>query len=117
MEIALCGLAPAAVATGAPPDAASTLGLALGAVALALVSAGIATLAPKHGLALAIAYVMFIDLPIGELPLSLSTLSITHHVSTLAHAGVITAGPLATMAALGGVWLAIGLWRVRRLEV
>lgn len=115
--VALSWLATAAVATGKPPDGASTIGLASGAVALALVSAGIATLAPKHGLALAIAYVMFIDLPIGELPLSLSALSITHQVSTLAHAGGVAAAPLATMVALGGAWLAIGLWRVRRLEV
>lgn len=115
--VALSWLATAAVATSGPPDAASTVGLAAGAGAIALLSAGIATLAPRHGLALAIAYVMFIDLPIGQLPLSLSSLSITHQVSALADGHAIAAGPLVTMAAIGGAWLAIGLWRVRRLEV
>ena len=42
-------------------------------VAISMVAAGIATLAPKHGMALAIIYMLLFDVPVGEIPASLQT--------------------------------------------
>ncbi len=101
------------------PPARTTGAMAAGALAMSLLSTGIATLAPKHGMALTIVYVIVFDLPIGEIPASLQILSITHQTRLLA--GISTTdGPLApliTLAVLGGLWLALSLWRIKRLEV
>jgi len=102
------------------PSAASFGAFAVGAFALSLVAATIATLVPKHGMALMICYMLFFDLPVGALPGSLQELSVTHHVRVIADMLDRTAES-AGLAALGciligGLWLAIGLVRVRRLE-
>lgn len=107
------------LATGASPPAASIVALATGAIACSLAVAGIAVVVPRHGTAMTIAY-MLIDLFVGEIPFSLQQLSITNHVRTIA--GLSSepqayAAPLIAMAAIAGAWAAIGLWRIRRLEV
>jgi ABC-type transport system involved in multi-copper enzyme maturation permease subunit len=102
------------------PSAASFGGFALGALALSIVAAAIATLVPKHGMALTICYMLFFDLPVGALPASLRELSVTHHVRVIADmldrteetAGLAVLGCLL----IGAFWLAIGLLRIRRLE-
>jgi ABC-2 type transport system permease protein len=120
--------------TGSPPSAASCLGMGLGAVALSMVSSGIATLAPRHGMALTVCYMLFFDLALGALPLSLRNLSITFQQRALIEALERTsesaaqltlrlgpAPPTALAAAialavLGGIWLAVALWRFGRRE-
>jgi len=94
--------------------------MAAGAAAVSLVSAGIATLVPKHGMALAICYVLLLDLPVGFLPASLRQASITHNVRTIAGLDPTIADTAASagigMAVVAGVWLALALYRIRRLE-
>ncbi len=99
------------------------IGLGAAAVAISLVAAGIATLAPKHGMALTIIYMLLFDLPIGEIPASLQVLSVTHQARQIA--GIASHGlhpvasrvtPAITMAVLAGIWLAVGLWKIRRTE-
>jgi ABC-type transport system involved in multi-copper enzyme maturation permease subunit len=106
-----------ALAAGAP-SVAGCLGLAAGAGASSLVVAGIAVVVPRHGMALTIAY-MLVDLFVGELPVSLQQLAITYHTRVLVgQAGApAIAAPLIGLAAIAGVWTAIGLSRIRRIEV
>ena len=98
------------------------VGLGAAALAISTASAGIATIAPKHGMALTIIYMLLFDLPIGEIPASLQVLSITHHARMIAGIRTFEVAPgspavhLITMTLLATIWLAIGLWRIRRLE-
>jgi len=98
------------------PSATSCIALALGCIATSLVAAGIATLVPKHGMALTIGY-MLVDMFIGAMPFSLAELSITHQAAVLAGPTGAVQTPLIAMAIVGGLWGAIGLLRIRRLEV
>jgi ABC-type transport system involved in multi-copper enzyme maturation permease subunit len=93
--------------------------LAAGALAVSIASAGIATLVPKHGMALTIIYVLA-DLMIGALPTSLAKLCMTYHVEVLASrhsSGEDVLQSALGLAAISAIWLAIGLRRIRRLEV
>jgi ABC-type transport system involved in multi-copper enzyme maturation permease subunit len=95
--------------------------VSLAAVSLALVSAGIAVLMPRHGLGVAYAYVLVLDLSLGAMPFSIAKLSISYHVQVLgALAPPGEAGPAAVSAAwllgIGLVWLIVGLWRLGRSE-
>ncbi len=100
--------------------AARTCGaLAIGVVSLSVLSAGIATLAPRHGMALSICYVLFFDSPLGILPATLRELSITHQVRALSgiwanEIGIQT--PLIALVLLTTVWAVIAATRIRRLE-
>lgn len=96
--------------------------IAFATLAVSCVAAGISTLAPKHGMALTIIYMLLFDLPIGEIPASLQILSISHQTRLLA--GITTHGiqdgprlvPAITIAVIAAVWLAVGLWKIRRTE-
>lgn len=104
--------------TGAAPSAISCLALAAGCVAASLVAAGIATVVPKHGMALTIGYLL-VDLFVGAMPFSLNTLSLTNQANVLANLGsspMTIATPLIAMAVIAGLWGAIGVVRIRRLE-
>ena len=99
------------------------IGIAAAALAISMVAAGIATLAPKHGMALTIIYMLLFDVPVGEIPASLQTLSITHQARGLA--GIAMHGvhtvpdrltPAITMTVIALVWLAVGMWKIRRTE-
>jgi len=124
MVITLLGwLAAMKVGTEAVAPRWTLVGIAAGALAISMVAAGIATLAPKHGMALTIIYFLLFDVPIGEIPASLQTLSITHQARGLA--GIAMHGvrsvpdrltPAITMAVIALVWFAIGLWKIRRTE-
>jgi ABC-type Na+ efflux pump permease subunit len=100
------------------PSLQSTLAFAAGAVAVALIAAGVALLVPKHGMALTIIYLVLIDLPMGALPASLQSISVTRQVRLLAELEyapkLVT--PAITLAVIAAVWLALGLYRLRRLE-
>jgi hypothetical protein len=106
------------IATDAAPSAASCLALAAGAVATSLIAAGIATVIPKHGMAMTIGY-MLVDVFVGLMPFSLRELSITHQTNVLAHLGTdppSIATPLIAMVVIAGLWGAVGFVRIRRLE-
>jgi ABC-type transport system involved in multi-copper enzyme maturation permease subunit len=105
------------------PTAQSTVSLGLGAIVVCIVAAAIATVVPKHGMPLTIAYMLFFDLPVGAMPISLAEMSVTHHIRQVGH--VIRAqngqfedpvGGLIGLGVLAVLWLAFALWRVRRLE-
>jgi hypothetical protein len=90
--------------------------LAAGAIAVSCTSAGIATLLPRHGMALSIVYVL-VDLLVGELPTSLHGLSITHHVTVLAQIGPPYDGSsLIAIVVIPVVWLVLATRRINRLE-
>jgi ABC-type transport system involved in multi-copper enzyme maturation permease subunit len=90
-----------------------------GAFAICGVSAGLALIAPRAGLGATYAYLLALDLPVGAIPFSIRNLSVTHQIRQIA--GVSGAGDEAWIAALwlfgvGGLWLAIGLWRLSGAE-
>jgi len=80
-------------------------------------AAGIAVLAPRFAMALAIVYALF-DLLIGELPVSLRLASMTGSATRLAD--ITTEGSVgwaaARLAGIAAIWLAIALVRVRHRE-
>jgi len=112
-------LAAAWIATEQLPTLASSIALAAGAIASSLVVAGIAVVVPKHGTALTIGY-MLVDLFVSAIPFSLQELSIIHQVRLIAGMAddpQAFVAPAIAIVAIAGVWTAIGLVRLRRLEV
>jgi hypothetical protein len=99
------------------PSLTSCLALAAGCLATSLIAAGIATVVPKHGMALTIGYLL-VDLFIGAMPFSLAELSVTHQTYVLGgmSGGSGPATPLIAMAIVAGVWVVVGLLRIQRLE-
>jgi ABC-type transport system involved in multi-copper enzyme maturation permease subunit len=93
--------------------------LGLGVLAVSAASAALATVSPRFATALAVVYVLFLDLPMSLLPVSLREISIGYQVSQVAAiqqypAGL--AGALAALAGIIGAWLVIALWRIGRVE-
>ncbi len=115
--IVLSWIAANHVATSAPPPGNTILAFAAGGLTVSAMAAGLGTLVPKHGMALSIAYFILLDLPVGAIPASAQSLSLTRQVHVIAESaeGSIVK-PLITMAILAAVWLSIGLLRLRRLE-
>ncbi len=99
----------------AAPSAVSCLAIGLGCAVVAIAAAAIALVAPRHGMALAITYLL-VDSFIGAWPFSLAQVSVTHQVRALA-GGDGLAAPALALIAIGAIWALIGLARVRRLEV
>lgn len=128
----LCALAPIVIvlivagwvgavriASGELPALTTWLGFAAGAAAASLVAAGIATVMPRHGMAMTIGY-MLVDGFVGAMPFSLRELAIARQVGVLG--GLADDPPalstsLIAMAVVSGLWLAIGVARIRRLEI
>ena len=101
------------------PPLRSCAALAIGVLAISVLSAGIASIVPRHAMALSIVYVLFFDSPLGVLPATLRELSITHQVRTLSglffgESGVEQAA--VALAILVGLWGALAAARMRRLE-
>lgn len=93
--------------------------LVTGGFAISFVAAGISTLAPRHGTALTIIYMLFFDTPLGVLPATVRELSVSHQVRTLAGSSPFEAGPASAaigLAIICGAWLLVAALRVRRLE-
>jgi ABC-type transport system involved in multi-copper enzyme maturation permease subunit len=104
--------------TAHAPMLISCVALAIGCVAASLVATGIATLVPKHGMALTIGYLL-VDLFIGALPFSLRELSITHQVHLLAQVDgdpPVFGAPLVAMLVVAGLWSVIAVARIQRIE-
>ncbi len=122
MTIALgAGGAWLAMSVGATADDAPgrmALAIAAGLTARAAIATAFATLVPRQALALTIAYLFFIDLPLAIVPARLQVVSIVFHEHELATRGmgesVTTA--LIGLGAITAVWLGVALWRIRRLE-
>ena len=109
----------AQIAWHALPDARPCLALALGVLVLSIVSAGIASLAPRHGMALTICYILFFDSPLGILPATLRELSVTHQIRALSGlwpAEIGLSSPLLALGILALVYGTIGALRIRKLE-
>jgi len=100
------------------PTLQSCLALAAGAFAISFVSTGIATLVPRHGMAISIVYFLFFDFPVGIMPATVRELSIAHQVRTLAgtegDASVLSAAIF--LSVVSGLWLLLTALRVRRME-
>ena len=121
--VATCWTVAMYIGTGELPPAISVVALAAGPIACCFMAAAIATLVPKHGMPLTIAYMLFFDIPVGMMPLSLAELSITHQMRTLSTvfspadpAFAESAGGASGLAVLAALWLMVALWRIRRLE-
>jgi ABC-type transport system involved in multi-copper enzyme maturation permease subunit len=104
------------IETGEPPSAAWIAGTAGGSLAISSMAAGVSVLVPKYGMALSIVYLVIIDLIVGAMPASINNISITKQVRSIAYETDSLAQPAITMAVLAGIWLAVALWRIRRLE-
>jgi ABC-type transport system involved in multi-copper enzyme maturation permease subunit len=112
-------LLPAALVLHYDKLAMPAIVLAAGAVAVSMTSAGIASLVPKHGMALTIIYILA-DLTIGALPTSIAKISMTYHVGALVSRQVDSHDKMMSaiaLAAIASAWLAAGLRRIRRVEV
>lgn len=111
----------AIVAGAGEPTSASIGALVIVGTALSIIAAAIATLAPRYGMALTVVYMLFFDLPLGVMPATLKNLSITEHGRSIANLKPVEDALSAPVACVGiaiiaGIWAAIGLWRIRRLE-
>jgi ABC-type transport system involved in multi-copper enzyme maturation permease subunit len=118
--VVLSWMAACTFGLGRTASTASIGALVAGTIVVACACAGIATLFPKHGMAFSIVYVL-VDLTIGELPASLRTLSITHHVKLLsglwpAQTDTSSSSSLIALAVIPAVWLALGARRIGRVE-
>jgi ABC-type transport system involved in multi-copper enzyme maturation permease subunit len=92
-----------------------------GTVAACAVSAGLAILFPRAGLAITYAYLLALDLPIGAIPFALRNASITHQIRVIAGVSGVEPPPAAWVGAvwiigISAFWLAIALLRLRRAE-
>ena len=101
------------------PPARTCAALAIGVLSISVLSAGIASIAPRHAMALSIVYVLFFDSPLGVMPATLRELSITHQVRTLSglfpnEVGVQQAA--VALAVLVSLWGVLAAARMRRLE-
>jgi ABC-type transport system involved in multi-copper enzyme maturation permease subunit len=109
-------IAATQIVTGAPPSGASIVAFAAGSLAISVMSSGLSTLVPRHGMALSIVYLVIFDLSIGAIPASIQNISITRQVRLLANLETGSGHPAIAMAVIAGIWLAVALWRIRRLE-
>jgi ABC-2 type transport system permease protein len=104
------------VATGALPTPVEIGMMVGGVIAISSLAAGIATLVPKHGMALSIVYLVIFDITLAAVPASIHNLSITRQVAiVMAHESTATQ-PIITLAVISAVWIAVALLRIRRLE-
>ncbi len=112
-------LASSQLAWSRMPPAQTFLSLAVGAIALSLLAATFSTLSPKHGMALTICYLLFLDLPAGVLPAALQEVSITHQLRTLSGMWRGDGSFLEGAIGIGAIMLvtgAVSTWRIGRLE-
>jgi ABC-type transport system involved in multi-copper enzyme maturation permease subunit len=106
------------IALGHPPEPRHLIAFGAGALATSMIASGIGTLEPKQGMALSIIYLVILDMAIGALPASIQEIAVSYQVLSFSglDRAVEGAHPAIALALIGGVWMTIGLWRVRRLE-
>jgi ABC-type transport system involved in multi-copper enzyme maturation permease subunit len=93
--------------------AAGLSGIAIGAAALCATAIAWGTLIPRRNIAAAIGYLLALDFPIGFLPFSLRTLSLSFHMRQVMVSE--NWNSLVWLVGLGAVWMAITQYRLRRL--
>lgn len=100
------------------------LAIGLGVVATGAISVGLGVLIRRQAVAVSAGYLLVVDLPLGNVPLSIANLSVTHHVSEIAARGAESAAaapgmaaPLAWLLGLTAAWLALAVWRIERIEL
>lgn len=98
------------------PTPESLLGLGLGALVACAVAAALGTIVPRHGMAVSIVYLLFFDLILGAMPVSLANLSVSHHARLIGYERTSGLHGVAWLVGLGALWLVIGLRRIRKLE-
>jgi ABC-2 type transport system permease protein len=109
-------MAATQVATGALPAPAEIVAMSGGVIAISSLAAGIATLVPKHGMALSIVYLVIFDITLAAIPASIHNLSITRQVGVVMGHESGMAQPMIILAVISAVWLFVALMRIRRLE-
>ena len=110
-------VAALAVAGDPRPVTGVAAATALGVGARAAIGAAMATLVPRHALALTVAYLLFLDGPIAAIPARVQLVSVWFHEAAASGAGgeSVIAGYVG-LVVIAGLWLAVALWRVRRIE-
>lgn len=118
IALILAGWVLASVIQGVQPTPQELLSFAFGTLAISIISAGIATLVPRQGMALSIVYLVIVDATIGAIPASIRDISVTKQVWLLSglegHTDLVK--PVITLAVISAIWLSIAFARVRRLE-
>lgn len=88
----------------------------LGCAATGALSVALGTLIRRQAIAASVGYLLVLDFPMGNIPLSISNLSITHHFAELATGEAVVA-PLVWLLSMTALWSALALWRVGRVEL
>ena len=94
------------------------LGLAGAGAAAACIAAAIATLVPRHAVAVTVGWMLLVDTPLGSLDVRLHHLSTSYGAVAIAGVGR-EAEPLSgalTLVALAAVSTALACWRIGKLE-
>ena len=91
----------------------------LGTVGVAAVTAGLATLVPRHGTVVSLAYLVFVDRTLAWFDASICKLSVTYNALRLSGMWG-DAQPIAQsvgwLLGVSALWMGIAVWRIRRLE-
>lgn len=109
------------------PDALaySMLAVVISTIASAVATTGLATLAPRFGIVLALGYLIVLDVfTLGGINGEISQLSIAWNTRELAGArGLIYGGgptpqwdSLIWLVGITAAWMAVAMWRIRRIE-
>jgi ABC-type transport system involved in multi-copper enzyme maturation permease subunit len=88
-------------------------GVAAGALATGTVAGAWGAVFPRRALPAAVGYLFLFDTGLAIIPFSINNLSMTRHAVKLAE-GANPVVPLLWLAALTGIWLAVGMWRFER---
>jgi hypothetical protein len=108
------------LAAGLPPEliGRGVIGMAAAGAAAACVTAAIATLIPRHAVAMSMAWMVAIDWPLHPLDFGVRHLSTSFGATAIAgfasDAGVV-AGAL-TLVALSAIAIALACWRIGQVE-
>lgn len=91
----------------------------MGTLGVAAVTAGLATLVPRHATVVSLAYLVFIDRTLAWPDASICKLSVTYHALRLSGMWGDTQPIVQSVGwilGLSALWMSIAVWRIRRLE-
>jgi ABC-type transport system involved in multi-copper enzyme maturation permease subunit len=124
LALGLAALAPFLAfvpGAGAHPEVVARLVamVLLGTLGAAAITVGLTTIVPRHGTIVAIAYLLFVDSSLSAIGLAVSRVSVLYNAIELAGlraapAPVMT--PLLWLLGWIAAWMALAVWRIRRLE-
>ena len=113
---AIWAIAGGAGALGADTLVWALLGVAAGAVAASAVSGMWATLVPRHAVAVSVAWLLVLDLPIGALSMKLHYLSASYGARALAGLADRPLDGVIAIAIILVITIAVAAWRITRIE-